>query len=204
MSSEAAREIVEFWLGRSIEGPEAAEERREFWYRGGDALDHEIRTRFGTHVERACEGGFEEWCASAEGALALIILLDQFTRSIYRATPGAYCGDARALCIASRAVESGIDRSLPVTGRLFLYHPFHHAESVEDQDRSIALVDAIRHDVQQQWHEYLDRRVEGFTKHRDIVARFGRFPHRNHIVQRPSTAEEEAFLNGEHETFGQG
>lgn len=203
MAEEVVRDIVRFWLGPSVQGPEAAQERRKVWYFGGAALDAEIQRRFGDYVEPACDGAFEDWRASAEGTLALVLVLDQFTRNIFRATPRAWSGDPRALEVATGAVDGGLDRGLPVTGRIFLYHPFHHAESLDAQDRGVALVDAIRDDVEPHWHEYLDRTVAGFSRHRDIVARFGRFPHRNRILGRPSSPEEQGFLAGEHDDFGQ-
>ncbi|MCB1740966.1 MAG: DUF924 domain-containing protein [Gammaproteobacteria bacterium] len=200
----AALAVVQFWLGPSVDGPEPAETRRAFWYHGGEAVDMAIRERFEHRLRQALAGELDHWAHSAQGALALVILLDQFTRNIYRSTPQAYAGDPRALGVAERSVQSGLHRQLPVTGRIFLYHPFHHAESLADQDRAVALVDAIRHDVDADWHDYLDRRVAGFARHRDIVARFGRFPHRNPILGRVSTPEEATYLAGDHESFGQG
>jgi len=132
-----------------------------------------------------------------------VILLDQFTRNTFRSTPRAYAGDAPALGLALAAIEDGTHRRLPVMGRIFLYHPLHHAESLALQDRGVALVDGIRHDVASEWHEFLDRRVAGFRRHRDIVARFGRFPHRNATLGREDTIEETRYLAGDHETFGQ-
>ena len=131
-------------------------------------------------------------------------MLDQFTRNSFRNTLRAYAGDARALQVTQAIVAAGSDRSLPVMGRIFLYHPFHHGESLELQDRGVSLVDGIRKDVPELWHEFLDRRVAGFTRHRNIVARFGRFPHRNAVLGRRNTPQEADYLAGDHENFGQG
>ena len=195
--------IVEFWLGDSVESPEAAEGRRPFWYQGGEQLDDDIRQHFGELVARACAGEMKAWEQSGEGALALVILLDQFTRNLYRGTPAAYSGDARAYEIAEATIAAGLDRHLPVSGRIFLYHPYHHSETLSDQQRSVDLVNNIRIDVPDHWHEYLDRRAAGFARHRDIVAEFGRFPHRNAILKRADTPAERAFLDAGAEHFGQ-
>ena len=109
----------------------------------------------------------------------------------------------RAFDIASACVESGAHRELSVPGRIFLYHPFHHSETLAEQQRSVELVDAIRHDVDAEWHPYIDRVVAGFGRHRDIVARFGRFPHRNLTLGRESTSAEAAFLADGADHFGQ-
>lgn len=199
-----ARAVVDFWLGDSLEGPEQAERRRAVWYEGGAPFDEAIQRQFGDLIEPALAGDLDHWAVSPGGALALVIILDQFTRNTFRHTPRAYAGDARALPITRARLDDGSHRRLPVTGRIFFYHPLHHAESLALQDEVVALVDAIRHDLGPEWQEYMDRRVAGFTRHRNIVARFGRFPHRNSVLGRESTAEEAEYLSGDHESFGQG
>ena len=200
----APQDIVAFWLGASASGPDQAEGQRGLWYSGGPAVDAEITARFGDLVEQACCGELSGWENSAEGALALVILLDQFTRNIYRGTVDAYRGDALARDVTRRAIDRGLDDELPVVGRIFLYHPYHHAEQLSDQDQAIRLLEALRDQATPQWTPYLQRSVEGFTGHRNIVARFGRFPHRNRVLGRVSTPEEVAYLDGGPETFGQG
>ena len=200
---QEARDILEFWLGDSVESPEQATARKDYWYRGGKAVDDAIESKFGHLLKPACAGELDHWMDSAEGAAALVILLDQFTRNTWRGTVRAYAGDAHAHALVDRFLASDAHRSLPVTGRIFLYHPFHHSETLTEQDRGIALVDSIRQDVDSVWHNYIDRSVAGFTRHRNIVADFGRFPHRNEILGRSSTPEELAFLQGGAENFGQ-
>jgi len=200
---QEARDILEFWLGDSVEGPEQATARKDYWYRGGKAVDKAIESKFGHLLEPACAGELDHWMDSAEGAGALVIVLDQFTRNTWRGTERAYAGDEHAHALVVRFLASDMHRSLPVTGRIFLYHPYHHSETLTEQDRGIALVDAIRQDVDSSWHSYIDRSVAGFTRHRNIVADFGRFPHRNEILGRSSTPEELAFLQGGAENFGQ-
>ena len=204
MSDSSAQAIVAFWLGDSIQGPEAANAQRSLWYQGGPEVDVEIHERFGSSAERAREGKLVDWERSPEGVLALVILLDQFTRNIYGGTPEAYSGDQLAWTIAKRALSTGLDRALPVTGRIFLYHPFHHSELLAEQQRAVALLEALEREAPDVWRTYLRRSVEGFGGHRDVVARFGRFPHRNKVLGRPSTPEEETYLASGAETYGQG
>lgn len=197
-------EITEFWLGPSESNPEAAFARKDWWYSGGTPVDEEIRSRFGSHVARACQRELLEWNAKPEGALALILLLDQFTRNIYRGTPDAYAGDSCAFDIVLQAIAKGHDRTLHPVSRIWLYHPFHHSEDITQQDRGLALLDDIKSDAPPAWHAYIERSITGWTRHRNIVARFGRFPHRNQVLARTSTEDEKAFLDSDGESFGQG
>ena len=199
-------EIVDFWLADSLDSPERAEARRGWWYRGGPAVDDEIRARFGQPVQRACDRGPElaGWRETPEGALALILLLDQFTRNIHRGTARAYAGDAPALETAAHAIGRGLDRALHPVARIWLYHPFHHSEALAEQDRGLDLLRALRQGADPAWRAYVDRSIRGWTRHRSIVARFGRFPHRNAVLGRPSTPAEEAHMAAGGESFGQG
>ena len=129
---------------------------------------------------------------------------DQFTRNLYRNTPEAYLGDLRAFDIVCAAIENGLDRELHPVSRIWLYHPFHHSESVEEQDRGIRLLHKIVAVVPSEWHPYVERSITGWTRHRNIIAQFGRFPHRNHVLGRISTDEEASYLSSSGESFGQG
>ena len=204
MSSNLIAEISEFWLRQSLTSPDAAAGRRDFWYRGGDAVDNEIRERFIGLVTKACDGELTEWGRTPEGAFVLIILLDQFTRNMFRNFPGAYAGDALALSVVSDAIDNALDRELHPVQRIWLYHPFHHSEVAAEQDRGIRLLHDIRDTASEEWRPYIERSITGWTRHRNIVARFGRFPHRNHVLGRDSTLDESAFLEAEGESFGQG
>ena len=204
MSTETINKIVAFWLGASLDGPETALARRDWWYDGGASVDDEIRSRFGALVSRACKGTLSDWQATANGALALIVLLDQFTRNIYRGTPAAYSGDPFAFEIVNRAIDRNIDQELHPVARIWLYHPFHHAEDVEEQHKGIALLNGLLQSAPVLWHPYIERSIRGWSRHRDIVARFGRFPHRNQVLGRMSTDKERAFLAADGQTFGQG
>jgi uncharacterized protein (DUF924 family) len=182
---KAAQEILDFWFG----APGTAEhgKERELWFRKSAATDELIRTRFGTAVESALHGECENWPQTTEGARALILLLDQFTRNIFRDTPRSYAGDARALELARNLVASGADRTLLPFERWFVYLPFEHSESIEAQRESVRLFGELAtagHPDALKWAQ----------KHYDIIARFGRFPHRNSILGRASTADEIEYL----------
>lgn len=183
----APREVLDFWFG-APGAPEHGRARAE-WFRKDAAFDAQVRARFGAALEQALAGGLADWCGEPEGTLALILVLDQFTRNAFRDTPRAFAGDARALALARGLVASGADRSLARFPRAFAYLPFEHAESLEAQQQSVVLYEALA-------AEYPDaaEELDYALRHRDIVARFGRFPHRNAILGRPSTAEEVTFL----------
>ena len=203
MNAPGAGDVVNFWLGDSVHTPEAAAVQRELWYDGGPEFDARIASEYGELVVQARNRDLNDWATEPEGALALVILLDQFTRNIYRGTAEVYSGDALAWSIADQAVTSGLDHALPVTGRIFLYHPFHHSEVLVEQNRGVALLEAMQATSPPQWKAYARRSVEGFSGHRDIVARFGRFPHRNRALNRANTPEEDTYLKSGGKTFGQ-
>lgn len=204
MSADTIDEIVQFWLGPSLDSPDLAYGRRDWWYRGGVAVDEEIRDRFGTEVAGACRRELMDWQDTPNGAFAMILLLDQFTRNLYRNTPDAYLGDACAFDVVNHAIDNKLDLELHPVGRIWLYHPFHHAETIEGQERGGALLQQVRESAPSEWHRYIDRSIWGWGRHRDIVARFGRFPHRNTVLGRESTEEEIAFLAENDQSFGQG
>ena len=185
-SDPLAADILTFWFGPQ-DAP-SGNSARDVWFRKDAAFDAEIRQRFGDATAIALAGGYGEWCATAGGALARVLLLDQFTRNIHRETPAAFAGDARALATAAHAIERGFDRSLDAYGRWFLYLPFEHAEDRVMQERSLALFGELERETG------LAGPLEWAQKHADVIARFGRYPHRNAILGRVSTPEEMAFL----------
>lgn len=203
MSSSTINEIVTFWLGPALDSPQHASERRDWWYKGGKPVDDEIRARFGTLVVQACDGGLDDWPNTTDGAFAMILLLDQFTRNLYRGTPDAYLGDARAFEIVKQTIAAQLDQTLHPVARIWLYHPFHHAESAVIQDQGLALLNDVFTAAPDTWRPYVERSIKGWTRHRNIVAQFNRFPHRNPVLGRTSTNEELAFMNEDGDTFGQ-
>ena len=204
MKTELITDITTFWLSDSRDGPDHASARRGWWYQGGPAVDEEIRDRFGDLVPRACAGEFVTWRDTPDGALALVLLLDQFTRNLYRGTVDAYAGDSRAFETVDHAIRRGLDRALHPVATIWLYHPFHHSEDVAEQDRGLGLLRALRERSEPAWRAHVKRSIEGWTRHRDIVSRFGRFPHRNAVLGRESTTQELAYLAADGNSFGQG
>ena len=203
MNTDIIADIVTFWLGDSRDSPDRASARRDWWYRGGPVVDEEIRARFGGLVPRALAGELADWPETPDGALALVLLLDQFTRHLGRGTVEAYAGDPCAFEIVNHAIDRGLDHALHPVARIWLYHPFHHSEDVAEQGRGLGLLRALRRDADPAWHGYLERSIKGWTRHHDIVARFGRFPHRNAVLGRESTEEERAYMAAGGKSFGQ-
>jgi uncharacterized protein (DUF924 family) len=175
-------DILEFWFGPA---PHA---ERSVWFRRDAAFDAAIRDRFGDAIETAIGGGFADWEATAPGALARVLLLDQFTRNVFRDSPRAFAGDAGALATSQRAIAAGLDRELDAYGRWFLYMPLVHAEDRAVQRRSIELFAALAADTG------LAGPLDWAKRHAAVIERFGRFPHRNATLGRASTPEEKAFL----------
>jgi uncharacterized protein (DUF924 family) len=177
--------ILDSWFG----APESSEygTERDAWFSKDVAFDSTLRARFGIAVDAAIAGGFADWRTPRQ-TLARILLLDQFTRNCYRGTPRAFAGDAIALALAQRAVATGADAQLLRVERWFLYMPFVHAESAAAQERSLALFARLARETG------LDSPLQWAERHAVVIRRFGRFPHRNAILNRASTPEETSFL----------
>lgn len=184
-----ANEVLEFWLGpeASREAPAADVVAR--WWKKDPAFDREIEARFGEAVKAAKAGSLAPWTSTPRGRLAVVILLDQFTRNIYRNSALMYEGDVYALGLVEAGLEAEEDRSLAAAERYFLYMPLMHAENLKAQERCVELFDELVKVA-----PTLGDAAKYARAHRDIVARFGRFPHRNVLVGRASTDEETAFL----------
>ena len=170
-----AAEIVAFWREA---GPEK-------WFKKDDAFDRAIKERFPSRHTEAAARRHDDWEATPEGALALILLFDQFSRNLFRGSAETYAQDEKARSIARRAIEAGFDLKVDPKLRAFFYMPFMHSESLPDLDRCVALSHPIGGDL-----------LKYAKHHRDIVRRFGRFPHRNAILGRHTTPAEQAFLDG--------
>lgn len=156
------------------------------WFQKNDDFDRLVAERFQVTVTMAQDGLCDAWASDADGALALCIVLDQFPRNIYRNLPGSFASDDKALRVAKAAIRAGFDQILPPLRRRFIYLPFEHSESADDQDRSVALFATMQTDDPIAYEYAL--------RHRDVIRRFGRFPHRNAILGRQNTADEQLYL----------
>lgn len=182
-----AQAVLDFWFGRP--GDAHHLQPRDEWFRKDEAFDAAIGARFGTLIGEALRGGLAQWAAQPLGALAQILVLDQFTRNSARGEAGMFAGDARALAAAQALVASGADRTLAGVQRQFVYLPFEHAEDLAMQRESIRLFAQLADD-----EPALAGLLEWAHKHAVIIERFGRFPHRNEALGRASTPEEVEFL----------
>ncbi|CAM2005714.1 DUF924 family protein [Acanthopleuribacter pedis] len=196
--------ILDFWFGPCDEAGWPAPEQAKLWWSSGAETDETIRAQFGTAVEEAM-AGTRPVADTAESHLATIILLDQFTRNIYRGTAQAFAADNRALALARQAVERGYDQQMSPVHRTFFYMPLEHAESQEAQRDSLALFNKLRreqtdHPRAAEFKNFYDFAVQ----HAEIIARFGRYPHRNKVLGRTPSEEEESYLTGGGASFGQG
>jgi uncharacterized protein (DUF924 family) len=183
--SSSAFEVLDFWF---------SDRARALWFAADPALDQEIRSQFGWVVVAAANGALDHWTSVANGALALTILLDQFPRNLHRGSPRAFEHDDRARQVASAAIDGQFDLAVALDRRMFFYLPFEHSEVLADQDRSVELFTrwAAAHPPALQ--AYADDQLVYVHRHREIIQRFGRFPHRNAALGRASTADERAFL----------
>ncbi len=183
-----AQAVLDFWF--TPESDPGHGLARPQWFRKDAGFDDEIRARFGALHGNAASGGLEDWAGAPRSMLALLVVLDQFSRNLYREDARAFAQDARALECAKRVIDREWDLLLRPVERQFCYLPFEHSESLEDQDRAFALFSGLG-----QFPETRDLAVWA-EKHRAIIRRFGRFPHRNAALGRASTPEEKEFLAG--------
>lgn len=183
--SVTADKVLEFWFN---------EADRQNWFERSDDFDQIIRDRFAEAVEAARAGGFTDWHETARGCLAVIILIDQLSRNIYRDSPLAWSADDVSLACTKQAIARGYDTALGIDERKFLYMPLMHSEVLADQEQCVELFRALANDED-------DVSLDFAIRHRDIIARFGRFPHRNEILGRESTPDELAFLQEPDSSF---
>lgn len=184
--SIAPHEVLDFWFGER--GAPEFGRAREFWFSKSAVTDAEIARRFATAVEAALRGELRSWTnGDARDALALILLLDQFTRNLFRDSARAFAGDEAALAVARRLLADGRHRQLAPVERWFAYMPFEHSEQMDDQRQSLRLFGELA-------QEGLAEPLQWAQKHYEVIVRFGRYPHRNELLGRASTAEEAEFL----------
>ncbi|MDR0225148.1 MAG: DUF924 domain-containing protein [Burkholderiaceae bacterium] len=192
-------DVLTYWLGAARPSNGQALERKNLWFIKSDATDADIRARFGPLVDEALAGRLDGWAATARGRLALIVLLDQFTRNLFRATPRSFAGDDRALQLALDGMDQGHDRDtdIPAVARIFCYLPLEHAEDLALQNRSVAAFQALADEAAAAApavREFLAGTLDYARRHHEVIARYGRFPHRNPILDRQSTPAETLYL----------
>jgi len=201
--SDKCSEILDFWFGQNVDHGLPEKDRQARWFSVDPQADELIRSRFSEDLEAAANGQYSHWCSDPSGRLAVIILLDQFSRNIYRGTARAFAYDAQAVELVFEGLELGHDQQLIATHRIFFYMPLEHSERLSHQKRCLELF--------QQFYSQYDPAIANTLKgnlafaqqHLDIIERFGRFPHRNSLLGRVSTAQEVAYLEQTNVHFGQ-
>ena len=196
--AETPGSVLAFWFGGPLEaatnGATVAAQQAALWWQKDPATDAAIRTRFAGWTARAASGALDAWAHTPRGRLALIVLTDQFPRNVYRDTPQAFAFDALARRWCQQGLQRGDDQALRPIERVFFYLPLEHSEALADQERAVALMHALTQAVPPAQAEAFHSYSRFAERHHAIVARFGRFPHRNAILGRPSTPEEASFL----------
>ncbi|RMQ47876.1 hypothetical protein ALQ04_04504 [Pseudomonas cichorii] len=186
--------LLEWWFGSSESASEVVKAREKLWFGKKKANDTEARERFGDLVEQALAGGLKEWAESPKGWLALILLLDQLPRMIHRDTPKAFAGDQRAQTLVQHGLKLGRDQHLEPLERTFIYLVLEHSENLDDQNQAIACFTRLLPLLPATDRDYFRQSLDYAERHQKIIARFGRFPHRNDILGRASSDEEIEFL----------
>lgn len=196
-------DVLEFWFEGVGDDPQAIAARSQVWFQSDPAFDRLCRERFGVLHERAARGELDGWQETPRGTLALVVVLDQLSRNLHRGTSAAFACDAKALACCLRARERGFDGLLTPVERMFLYMPFQHTENRERQDESVRVWEALAASVDGELAEYVGNSIVHAHEHRDVVHRFGRFPHRNAVLGRESTPEEQQYLDEGAPRYGQ-
>jgi uncharacterized protein (DUF924 family) len=188
------KEVLEFWFGTGTAAWTADPGKAQLWFARSEQTDREIAACFGDDVGRAGHGELDAWAVTPHGRLALLILLDQFTRNLNRNSPHAFDHDERARAVALQGIELGQDRQVRPVERPFVYLPLMHSEDLALQEQSVVLFQTLRDAAPPEHAQGAGQSLRFAVRHRDIIAKFGRFPHRNAVLGRLSTPEELAFL----------
>lgn len=202
---DEALEVRRFWFGKSPLEPDCVSERLALWFgsgTGGERADELVRSRFASLISRAAAGELAAWADSPRRRLSLILLLDQFPRHVFRGTARAFATDRGALELCLSGMQSAADAALEPVERIFFYMPLQHAELHDAQEESVAAYRRLVNEAPRGLEAMFASALESAERHRSIVARFGRFPHRNRALGRPNTAAEAEYLRGG-QTFGQ-
>jgi len=195
-------ELITDWFGETLEVPRAIPARQDWWFKADDERDALLKSKHSKLVEQCAAGHMYRWLDKPEGRLALIIALDQLPRNLFRGTPRAFAYDSYTTALCLSAVHTGQDQFLKPVQRVFLYMPLQHFEDLQGQNTGVALYERLAHE-NSDWPVFAEEFLPFARAHRDIIARFGRFPHRNKVLRRQNTPEEEEYLSGEAPTFGQ-
>lgn len=198
---EMQHEIHAFWFGLNPDDAAVATERAKLWWAKDAAVDAEMRRRFASCVADAASGRLDTWLATPRGRLTLILVTDQFPRNIYRDTAQAFRYDALALAWSKDGIRDGVHLSLRPIERVFFYLPLEHSEALDDQALSLQLFSELVANAKPEHKAIFDGFLRFAQRHHEIIARFGRFPHRNRILGRASTPEEQAFLQQKGSSF---
>ncbi len=191
---KTADDVLQFWFGEINAWGDVAPEIARSWFKKDEDFDEQIRDHFDETLEQAARGELDHWASSPRGTLALVVLLDQFSRNMHRDSPRAFAYDHLALARAKAAVDAGHDKALHPIERVFLYLPFEHSESLEDQNRCVALFETLLAEAAEPRKAEFAMYLDFAKRHHAIIARFNRFPHRNATLGRASTPEETEFL----------
>jgi uncharacterized protein (DUF924 family) len=196
--------ILSFWFKeRELSAPQI-DRRMDTWFGEDPVFDHEIRKEFADDVDNACKGRLDHWADDPRGRLALILLIDQFRRNIYRNTAQAFSMDRLALKLCVEGAMEKKDKGLTPIQKVFFYMPLQHAESAKVQAKSVELFTRLAESVSPTFQETFLTIAQFAELHRDIIDQFGRFPHRNKLLGRDNTPEEDEYLAGDAPDFGQG
>lgn len=193
-ASPSPQDVLDFWFGDGLQHDWPSQDLNPLWFGGGAEQDDQIRQRFGALVASALGGGLSEWESALTTRLALVIVLDQFSRNVHRSQAQAFAGDARAQQLVLATLAAREDETLARVGRVFLYMPLMHAEDIALQARCVERFTALHDNSPPALREKLASNLRFAREHRDTVARFGRFPHRNAALGRESSDAELAFL----------
>ncbi len=201
-SSALKHQIIDCWF------KDATSNRRDLpqvkrWFNGGNSFDEQLTQDYSDAVAKAGNGAFDKWMEDATGSLALLILLDQFTRNIYRGSAKAFAFDHKAQSVCLDGLSKSFDRELPIMQRVFFYMPLEHAESHKLQEESLRRFTALHAQSSSEFAQFTRRTLDSAIEHKAIIDMFGRYPYRNAVLGRENTAEEECWLAKSNKRFGQ-
>lgn len=196
--------ILAFWFKEHALSAPQIDRRMDIWFGKDEKFDNEIEKNFSGDVQQASAGELDHWAEDSRGRLALILLIDQFRRNIYRGSPEAFEKDPAALKLCLEGAMQKADADLSAIERVFFYMPLQHAESLKVQQKAVDLFNKLAEAVSPTYRETFSTIAQFAELHRDIIEQFGRFPHRNALLGRENTPEEEEYLSGDAHDFGQG